>query len=381
VNILRVIASVDPRGGGPSEGLRRTAESMSQLGHTTEVVTLDAPGAPFLEGTPFVVHPQGRLIQRYGYTPKLSRWVRSNAHRFDVAILHGLWNHASVGAWLGLRGTGLPYFQFVHGMMDPWFRDAYPFKHAAKQAFWLAVQGRTLRDAKAVLFTSEEERQRARGVFFGYRYSERVVLYGAARPPDQPEAQRQAIKQVLPKLGDRPYILFLGRIHPKKGCDLLVNAFARIAEQFPAMDLVIAGPDQVGITADLQAVAARLGISTRLHWPGMLTGNAKWGAFRGAAAFVLPSHQENFGISVAEALACGTPVLISDKVNIWREIQQGGAGLVDSDTLAGTERLLSAFLSLDERETSQMRVSAVRTFDRYFDAENAANALVEVIST
>jgi glycosyltransferase involved in cell wall biosynthesis len=349
------------------------------MDYATEVVSLDDPRAEHVQAFPFPVHACGPGARRYGYTPKLSRWIVANASRFDVAVVHGLWNHASIGGWQGLKRSGLPYVVFTHGMMDPWFKQAYPLKHWAKQAFWLGLQGKVLRDARAVLFTSEEERRLARGVFWGYDYTERVVAYGAAGPSFDATGEKAAFRSALPEIGDRRFLLFLSRIHPKKGCDLLVDAFATLAHQHPDVDLVIAGPDQVGLKSQLIERAESAGLSGRIHWPGMLSGAPKWGAFRLAEAFVLPSHQENFGIVVAEAMACGTPVLITDKVNIWREVESSGAGLVGPDTLAGTIRFIRSWLELSEKQRTDMRAAARRAFETYFQADTAARDLASLL--
>ncbi len=193
-----------------------------------------------------------------------------------------------------------------------------------------------------------EEQRLAQGAFFGPGYRDEAVAYGAADCPPRPGEQRAAFRAAVPGLGERGYLLFLSRIHPKKGCDMLVEAFAGVAAQRPELDLVIAGPNQVGLRAELERQAQRLGVLERLHFPGMLAGDAKWGALQGAEAFVLPSHQENFGVVVAEAMACGRPVLISRKVNIWREVAEAGAGLVEEDTVEGTARLLGCFLALSD---------------------------------
>src|SRR5690606_29902132 len=178
----------------------------------------------------------------------------------------------SVGGGQGLRRSGLPYLVFAHGMMDPWFRQTYPLKHLAKQAFWTLWQGRVLREARAVLFTTETEMRRARHGFVGHGYREKTVAFGSGQPPDGDAEQRAAFGAVLPALAGRRYLLFLGRLHPKKGCDLLIEAFAGTARTHPHLDLVIAGPDQVGLKARLAGLAERAGIAPRVHWPGMLTG-------------------------------------------------------------------------------------------------------------
>ena len=158
--------------------------------------------------------------------PQLVPWLELNARRFDVVVLHGLWNYSSFGSWRGLRKGPTPYYIFAHGMMDPWFRERYPLKHLAKQIFWTLAEGRVLRDAQSVLFTCEEERVRARGVFKGHPYKERVVLFGTADPEGDPDRQKHEFLSAFPDLRDRSFLLFLSRIHPKKGCDLLLQAFA-----------------------------------------------------------------------------------------------------------------------------------------------------------
>ncbi len=380
MRILRVIASVDPEHGGPIEGLKRSTEVLTQAGHVTEVVSCDDPAAPYVAEFQYPVHALGPTANRYGYTPRLTPWVRENAHRFDAAVLHGLWNYSSIGAWRALRSDPLPYVIFTHGMLDPWFNQAQPVKRWAKQAYWLAVQGWVLAKARSVLFTSEEERRLARTAFIGPSYSERVVSYGAAEPPEGSAAQQAAFRALVPALGDRPYLLFLSRIHPKKGCDLLVTAFARVAALYPDLHLVLAGPDPVGLKAQLIAAARSAGIGDRLHFPGMLRGEAKWGAFRGADAFVLPSHQENFGIVVAEAMSCGVPVLITNKVNIWREVAETGGGFVADDTAGGIEQMLRDFLGTLPARRADLRGAARRGYEQRFSIGSAAADLECVLS-
>lgn len=379
MRILHVIANVDPHDGGPINGLKMAATVMAQSGHETEIVSLDRETDPYHERFPFKVYPQGSWVRRYGYTPKLAQWIARNAHRYDAAVVHGLWNHAAIGGGMALRKAGLPYVVFVHGMLAPWFRDAYPLKHMAKQIFWLAAQGKVLRDARYCLFTSEEERLQARDVFFGYRYKERVVAYGTQEPPPVMDRDATAFRALLPGLGQKRYLLFLSRIHRKKGCDLLIDAFSRIAPAYPDVDLVIAGPAAPPLREQLQKQARDSGIESRVHWPGMLDGDVKWQAFYKADAFVLPSHQENFGIAIAEAMACGVPVLTSDKVNIWREIEKSGGGLIQPDTAEGAYNLLKSWLSLSPAQQDEMRRSARRGYEKYFHIESAAADLTRVL--
>jgi len=236
-----------------------------------------------------------------------------------------------------------------------------------------------LRDAAAVLFTSEEERLQARKSFWLYRANEQVVAYGTSTPPGNTEALRETFLAAHPQLRGKRLLLYLSRIHEKKGCDLLVRAFAGLSARYPELHLVMAGPDDTGIVPGLQAMAAAAGVADRMSWIGMAQGNMKWGAFHAAEAFVLPSHQENFGIAVAEALACGLPVLISDKINIWREIEADAAGIVAPDTLAGTSHLLAAWMDKLPAQRAQMAIAAQQCFQRRFTVERMAQSLLNVI--
>jgi len=190
-------------------------------------------------------------------------------------------------------------------------------------------------------------------------------------------AARNAFLEKYPVLRGKNNLLFLGRLHPKKGCDMLIDAFSQVARE--NCSLILAGPDQVGWEKQLRAQAAAG--KAEIIFPGMLDGEMKSGAFAAADAFILPSHQENFGMSVAEALSFGLPVLISNRVNIWREIEADGAGLVENDDLRGTTRLLERWLNTTDAERATMREKARKCFSTHFEINRAAAALVKLLST
>jgi glycosyltransferase involved in cell wall biosynthesis len=379
MKILHLVATIDPRTGGPLEGVRQCGAQLMSMGHLVEVASLDAPDAEFLRAFPLPVHALGPSHGHYRYTPRLVPWLREHAARFDAVIVNGLWQYHSLGAWKALHSTGVPYYVFAHGMLDPWFKRAYPLKHLKKWLYWPWAEYRVLRDARGVLFTTEDERILARRSFWLYRATERVVSFGTSAPPHDATRLRDLFWATYPELKNKRVILFLGRIHVKKGCDLLIRAFAHIAQSEPDTHVVIAGPDCTGWMATLKAQAEELGIANRITWPGMLQDDHKWGAFYASDAFILPSHQENFGIAVAEALGCGVPALISDKVNIWREVEADGAGFVASDTPAGTEQNLTRWLALNPASQRRMRAQAVETFNARFTIEAMSKDLLSVL--
>ena len=378
MRILNVITSTDPAGGGVLENVVQIGKYLSR-DHLYEIASLDAPDAPWLAEFPLPLHALGPAKTSYAYAPLLAPWLRAHRHNYDAVLVHGLWQHGGFATWKALRNTSTPYLVFPHGMLDPWFKTTYPLKHLKKSLYWPWGEFRVLRDARAVCFTCEEERILARQSFGLYRARETVVSFGTAAPPPDAQSQREQFFGQFPQLRGKKIVLFLSRIHVKKGADLLIEAFAPIAGRDPNLHLVMAGPDQQGLQNELCNQARRLGIADRVTWTGMLRGDLKWGAFRAAQAFALPSHQENFGIVVAEALACGVPVLISDKVNIWREIAADQAGWVAPASMEGALANLNAWLAASAPEIEQMRADAVRCFENRFEIGGAARSLLAVI--
>ena len=207
-----------------------------------------------------------------------------------------------------------------------------------------------------------------------------MIAYGTRTPPSDAAALREVFLASHPSLRGRRILLFLSRIHEKKGCDLLVRAFARAAVRDPALHLVIAGPDQTGWVSALQSLAREQGVADRISWPGMLRNDMKWGAFYSAEAFVLPSHQENFGIAVAEALGCGLPALISDKVNIWREVPIRGSGSRGARHAGGHERAAGFMVVVDTPPQRNAMGDAARDlFMRRFTVDAMAHGLLNAV--
>ncbi|MBV8696537.1 glycosyltransferase [Bradyrhizobium sp.] len=383
MRVLEIIGSVNPQDGGAIEGVLRQSAVRARRGQQTHIASLDWPDAPWVRACPvktFGFGPSKPDVrrwpwQRYGYAPQLIPWLREHVTDYDIVIVNGLWNYTSLAARCVLPRSTVPYVVFPHGMLDPWFRVGRRLNHLAKQMLWLISEGPLLADAGAVLFTTEDEMMRAMDAFRPYDVRGRVVGYGTADLEGDPASQRAAFRRAVPALASRPFLLFLGRIHRKKGCDILVEAFARAASAHPEMNLVIAGPDPDGLRAVIQATARATGVAERIHWPGMLSGDVKWGALRDCKALVLPSHQENFGVVVAEALAAGRPVLISDQVNIWRDVKAAGAGMVATDDVEGTSRMLGDFLALPAPAIERMGGAARACFLGRFEVSIAAEAI------
>lgn len=370
MRLLHVVHSLDPARGGPSEFIRQLCVAHDAMGVRPEVATLDAPYVERLSTWPAPVHAfygQGN----YGWSPAFVRWLRALADDFECVFVHGLWQWQGIGTWYALRDSRVPYCLFPHGMLDPWFRTAFPGRHARKVAYWKLLEHRVARDAAGLIFTSEEERRLGRTTFRPWNARREDVLpLGTIAPPHSGRELRARFEERFPHLRGERLLLFLGRLHEKKGCELLIEAFRRVA---PPLQLVFAGPcADPALEADLRARAQGL----RVTFTGPLYGDDKWAALAAAEVFALPSHQENFGIAVAEALASGVPVLVSQRVNIWREIVDHEAGFAENDDLDGAVRLLERWLAADH---AAMRLAARRCFAARFDIRRTAENLLALI--
>lgn len=389
MKLLHVIGSMNPDTGGPCQMIRDFAPGFIAQGHTLDVVCLNDKNAPFLKREAFPIHAVGQGRGGWNYSPGLTPWLKKHLREFDAVILNGLWQFQGYSLWQASQKVTYapPFYIFPHGMLDPWFQDMShrPLKAVRNVVFWKAIQHRIIRDAAGLLFTCEEERRLAQLPFRPYRPKrEEVVGLGVPEPPEFHPRQMEAFLEKCPGVGGQNYFLFLGRIHPKKGVDLLIQGYASLfkknvdAKSIPK--LVIAGPDRDSAYGrEMQSLATQLCPRDSVHWPGLISGDAKWGALHGCDAFVLISHQENFGIAVVEALACRKPVLLSDKINIWREISNGHGGIISEDTTAGGNILFREWKNLSPEARLAMSQAARNCFEKHFGIAPATRRLLAVI--
>lgn len=357
-----------------AEAVRLLAPELQRLGWRSEALTGDDPGAAWLATeTGVAVHAAGPSRSSWCWSARLQPWLREHETRFDAVVVHGLWQWPSLAARRERRDR---LFAMPHGMLDPYFQQAPErrLKAIRNWIYWKLVERRLIESAESVLFTCEEEMRLAATAFRPYRPRRTTVVgLGVKEPPPFSPSMREAFRAAVPALGDRPYLLFLGRIHPKKGVDLLLAAIGETP-----LDVVIAGPCANKSYLERLHAAAGVRRGRSVHFVDMLSGDAKWGALYGCEAFILPSHQENFGIAVVEAMACGRPVLISNRVNIWREVEETGAGLVDEDNIPGTTRLLRRFHS--HSSAKAMGAAAREAYQSHFLSASAARRLADVLN-
>jgi glycosyltransferase involved in cell wall biosynthesis len=386
MRILHIVAGMDPKAGGVTQAVRSMIEGLNALEEVNEVISLDSPSAPFLAGNKFPVYALGPAKTAWRYSSALLPWLHKNLKNYDTVIVHGLWQYhvyAILKAWKKVRIARPKLFVMPHGMLDPYFQKAKGrrFKAFRNLLFWQLSERRLVNHADCLLFTCETERLLSFRSFKPYRPKRtEIVGLGISEPPQFNTAMKNEFRQKCGGVDTEGCILYISRIDFKKGIDLLINAYISISEKGVSLPkLVIAGPGlEMEFGKEMQALAST---NNSILFTGMLDGVAKWGAFYSCSVMILPSHQENFGFVVVEALACGKPVLISNQVNIWREIVKEGAGIVHDDTPAGTLQLLTEWQSLQQTDRQVMGKQARVTFDNYFSLSTATARLKEVIAS
>jgi glycosyltransferase involved in cell wall biosynthesis len=405
LTLLHVIASMDPKTGGTGEAIRNAYTALVEYGVYSEVVSLDSPSAPFLSEEVFPIYALGPSKAPWHSSKKLVPWLTENANNYDVIIVNGLWLYPGYavrkaiekirGKKDGVKQLKRPkVFVMPHGMLDPYFQsaDSRKLKAIRNLLYWKLVERKNVEEAAALLFTCEEELLLARTSFRPYKPTREInVGMGITAPPVYSETMRVSFEKRCPKINGSKYFLFLSRINDKKGVDLLVEAYINTYHSSPTAEdnntqdrpyLVIAGPGmETPYGKKILALAAKSPAADFILFPGMLSGDVKWGAFYNCEAFILPSHQENFGIAIVEAIACGRPVIISDKVNIWREIQSLGAGIIGGDNNKATIESLKKWQSLSPAEKTEMGMEARLCYEKKFTVEVAAEKLAKTLRT
>lgn len=267
------------------------------------------------------VHQLGPCRDPRSRHPRMSEWITDLARASDVVHIHGLWEEVQHRAARACQRLRLPYVISPHGMLDPWSLS----QGAWKKKLYIALRlRRNLNRAAAIHFTTATERDLVCPL--GFTAAAIVEPIGVDFAEFDPLPEKGRFRARFPQLSTRPVVIFLGRLHPKKGFDILIPAFAQ-ASCRDAM-LVIAGPGDDAYRAELARMVESHGIASRVVFAGMQRGRERIEALVDSDLFVLPSYQENFGIAVVESLAAGVPVVISDQVNIHREVSESSGGSV-----------------------------------------------------
>ncbi len=379
MRVLHVISSVAAGYGGPSKAVLEMCRELGRRDVAAEIYTTDVDvkgrlAVPLrspidLDGARITYFPM-QALNSFKVSLPLAAALRDTVARFDVVHVHSLYQFPASVAAFHCRRQQVPYVIRPHGTLDPFI-----FRHhrARKWIYESLCERRNLAGAAAVHFTSEDEKHLAQGL--GLQFESVVIPLGVAA--DELAIPVPQLCSLWPETSGKRVILYLGRLNFKKGLDILSCAFGEIARTRSDVHLLLAGPDHEGYGKRVKRWLAAEGVLDRVTLCGMLTGTAKQAALRGASIFVLPSYSENFGIAVVEAMAAGLPVVISNKVNIWREVEEAGAGIVVDPQPHATAEALTALLEHPQRALAMGARGRKLARDR-FSWQSAGAALVEL---
>ena len=312
------------------------------------------------KGVPAVFFPP-QFGGSFKYSRPLASWLSSNIKNFDLAHVHAVFNHSSVAASQACHRAGVPYIIRPLGTLDPWSMTQ---KSLRKRLFWQLSGKAMLNTAAAVHYTSEVEKLSTEGLL-GLNHGKVIALGINANSNGNPRPMSR-----------EPYVLVLSRLHPKKGLDVLIDAFLSLVqkERIGNWRLVIAGDGAEDYVSRLKAAASVA--PDRVEFTGWLEEEEKHAVLGGASLLALPSHQENFGLCVIEALGHSVPVLVSPNVNLATEIVAANAGWVaaiDKDGLA--EKLAEA---LSDNDELIRRGRAGKQLSQKYSWENSAHGLINL---
>jgi glycosyltransferase involved in cell wall biosynthesis len=386
LKVLHVIPAVAPRYGGPSQVIFEMCRALRQQGTDVLIATTDADGPGHLavehdravdfQGVQTIFFAR-QWSERFGYSRPLARWLDRQVASFDVVHIHAVFSHPCLAAARAGRRHRVPYIVRPLGSLDPWSMRQ---KALLKKVMWHTNVNHMLRSAAALHYTTDEERQLAEtslGLHNGV-----VIPLGIEMNDLQGQRSNGIFRRHHATLGERPYILTLSRLHPKKNIELLLEVFLALAgrREYDDWRLVIAGDGEPGYVDSLKRLVRQKGGESRVLFAGWLNGDEKKSALQNAALLALPSHQENFGIAAAEALACGVPVVVSEHVNLASEIARSNAGWVTSLDASEFSRRLAEALS-DEGERLRRGRAGRDVVARRFSWEALATELIHLYAS
>lgn len=331
MEIVHVISSLAPQLGGPSQACLAMGQALAQRGHKVSIHATDLYHQSSLPtraarieehyGVRIYRYPLSLPPRLFNASLSLYKGLDGILSRADIVHLHSLYLFHDWATKRLCTRHAVPYLLRPHGSLDPYMWSRGRIRKSFAEALF---QNSVTRHAAVLHYTTEEEKRLATPYSLGVPGV--VIPLGVSVPDNLPA--HGFLQQKYPEIGSRKVIIYFGRVNFKKGLDILSRAFGQLLRQRQDVHLVIAGPDDEGYGDKVRGWLYEGRALEHTTFTGMLSGFDKWAALRDANIFVLPSYSENFGIAVVEAMACGLPVVISNKVNIWREVESAGAGIV-----------------------------------------------------
>ncbi|HEY1343144.1 MAG TPA: glycosyltransferase [Bryobacteraceae bacterium] len=361
VKVIEVVSSIAEEASGPAYSVPRLSTELARIGADVRLHVL-AP-VPAVDAIYRVhAHPRCPFLWRLGISRAMRQALRREGGEVNVIHNHGLWMMPNIYSAQASRGKPCCLVNSPRGTLSTWALGRSAWR---KRLLWLLGQGRAVRDSQCFHATAESEYQDIR----------RARLRGpVAIIPNGIEVPAEVVRN---ESGPRR-VLFLGRIHPVKGIDVLLNAWSQLETRFPEWELRIVGRDQQGYLARMQELTAALGLK-RVSFPGPTYGEQKAEEYKKAHLFVLPTHSENFGMAVAEALAWGLPAIVT-KGAPWAGLEENGCGWWIEQGVASLVDCLTSALALSPAQMCEKGQRGRLWMKQEFSWERVGRMMYETYS-
>lgn len=362
-NILHVIPYMHARAGGPPVVVENFIAEANRLGHCSEIVST----LSYCNGDERALRKRLEQLAPTTFLTGLQTFpvigrsgaaqIDAHVRRADIVHVHTLWSPLNVSARYACLKHDRPYVLMPHGMLDPYSLSVKALKKSTYLRFF---ESRNMALARRMIYTTSEE-ERLAGLAGLSLPPGALVPLGARASSASTDDLRPQFLTRFPQAEGKRRLLFLGRLHPKKGIDRILNALQDVRRSIPNVLLIVAGDGEPQYTRDIRQLVSSLALDDHVLFAGHLDGELKWASFAASEVFVLPSRQENFAITVAEAMQMGVPVVITDKVNTWPYVEEAGAGLVlaDCDIDVQLPRAIEGLL-MDDTKRSRMTAEGSR---------------------
>ena len=378
LKILSIINTLDPKTGGPAKSiLDQNFFFIEVKKYQASIISLDHKHTLpkyFVKNKNITYFPLHYFFQNFKFLGinkyhiqfNFLRWLIKNKDNYDVFILHGIWDFKNLIARLIIKNK---YYVFLHGTLNPYEKKSF-FKYIKKRIYWFLVEKKNLMHSKAVLFTTKEELQLNQRTFVNTNDLNKIAVnYSIVLEKYNKSACSTKFFKTYTFLKNKKYYLFMGRIDPKKGCDILLRSIHLLGNKFKS-SLVVAGDNNNSTGEALKRLVVELNLQEKVFFLGHIIDEVKSGALINCKAMLLSSHDENFGISVVESLGYGKPVLITYKVNIYKNILAYKAGYVANDNAESFSKIINKFENLNLNKIRLMSKNARNCFNENFDLLN-----------
>jgi glycosyltransferase involved in cell wall biosynthesis len=344
MKILHVVPAIGSVYGGPSISVLSLANALGQIGIEVDIITTNVNGQQILD-VPLDTWLQGEYcrirhfpcwyLKDYKISTAMAGWLARHVQDYDVVNTHAIFSYSEFLAYRACQRHQVPYIIHPHGMLEDW---ALNYKSWKKTPYYHLIEKPALEKASAIRVLAQSEVNSLQRLNLGTRLD--LIPNGIWQSDFRQMPDRREFDQAFPETAGKTLILFLGRIDPKKGLDLLAKAFGQVRQHFPNAHLVVAGPDNIGFRPEAESYFAETGCLEAVTFTGILTGSLKYAAFAAATMYVAPSYSEGFSMSVLEGMASGLPCVITTGCNFPEAAAANAAHVVAIDAKAIADAMI-----------------------------------------